>query len=75
MNCARGMSITRRAKGHAFGSAEGWVHNQWVLNEENSRPIIQKALKLGINFFDRDGAATDMWSGFSSIRSKKSVDS
>jgi aryl-alcohol dehydrogenase-like predicted oxidoreductase len=23
-----------------------------VLNEENSRPIIQKALELGINFFD-----------------------
>src|SRR5204863_8530180 len=24
----------------------------WVLNEENSRPIIKKALELGINFFD-----------------------
>ena len=23
-----------------------------MLNEENSRPIIQKALELGINFFD-----------------------
>jgi aryl-alcohol dehydrogenase-like predicted oxidoreductase len=34
-----------------FGDAERWVH-KWVLNEEHSRPIIQKALDLGINFFD-----------------------
>jgi aryl-alcohol dehydrogenase-like predicted oxidoreductase len=34
-----------------FGDAQRWVH-KWVLNEENSRPIIQKALELGINFFD-----------------------
>jgi len=33
-----------------FDDAERWVH-KWVLNEENSRPIIQ-ALELGINFFD-----------------------
>ncbi|WP_413378587.1 aldo/keto reductase [Paenibacillus taichungensis] len=26
--------------------------HQWVINEENSRPIIKKALDLGINFFD-----------------------
>jgi aryl-alcohol dehydrogenase-like predicted oxidoreductase len=29
--------------------SEGW---QWVLNEEQSRPYIQRALELGINFFD-----------------------
>jgi aryl-alcohol dehydrogenase-like predicted oxidoreductase len=34
-----------------FGDAERWVH-KWVLNEENSRPIIKHALELGINFFD-----------------------
>ena len=34
-----------------FGDAEHWVH-KWVLNEEDSRPIIKKALELGINFFD-----------------------
>ncbi|HEY9089586.1 MAG TPA: aldo/keto reductase [Anaerolineaceae bacterium] len=34
-----------------FGDAARWIH-QWVLNEENSRPIIQKALEMGINFFD-----------------------
>jgi len=35
----------------SFGDPEGWVH-KWALNEEQSRPIIQKALELGINFFD-----------------------
>jgi len=35
----------------SFGVAERWTH-PWVLNEENSRPIIKKALDLGINFFD-----------------------
>lgn len=34
-----------------FGDAGKWIH-KWVLDEENSRPIIQKALELGINFFD-----------------------
>jgi aryl-alcohol dehydrogenase-like predicted oxidoreductase len=29
---------------------KGW--NKWVLKEEQSRPFIQKALELGINFFD-----------------------
>jgi aryl-alcohol dehydrogenase-like predicted oxidoreductase len=36
----------------SFGTAEGWSHNQWALNEEDSRSIIKKALDLGINFFD-----------------------
>lgn len=34
-----------------FGDAGKWIH-QWVLNEEESRPVIKKALELGINFFD-----------------------
>ena len=34
-----------------FGDAERGTH-KWVLSEENSRPIIQKALEMGINFFD-----------------------
>jgi aryl-alcohol dehydrogenase-like predicted oxidoreductase len=34
-----------------FGDTRRWIH-KWVLNEENSRPIIKKALALGINFFD-----------------------
>ena len=36
----------------SFGSAEGWVHNPWALNEEDSRAIIRRALDLGVNFFD-----------------------
>jgi len=36
----------------SFGTVEGWVHNSWTLNEENSRTIIKQALNLGINFFD-----------------------
>lgn len=36
----------------SFGSAEGWVHNPWALNEEDSRVILKRALDLGVNFFD-----------------------
>jgi aryl-alcohol dehydrogenase-like predicted oxidoreductase len=28
------------------------VNFPWALNEERSRPLIKKALELGINFFD-----------------------
>jgi len=47
-----GMQVSRICLGcMGFGDAQRWVH-QWVLDEENSRPIIKKALELGINFFD-----------------------
>jgi aryl-alcohol dehydrogenase-like predicted oxidoreductase len=47
-----GMDVSRICLGcMGFGDAERWIH-KWVLNEENSRSIIQKALELGINFFD-----------------------
>ena len=47
-----GMDVSRICLGcMGFGDAERWVH-KWVLDGENSRPIIQKALELGINFFD-----------------------
>src|SRR5689334_5974709 len=46
------MKVSRICLGcMGFGDAEHWFH-KWVLDEENSRPIIQKALELGINFFD-----------------------
>ena len=46
------MDVSRICLGcMGFGDAERWIH-KWVLNEENSRPIIKKALELGINFFD-----------------------
>jgi aryl-alcohol dehydrogenase-like predicted oxidoreductase len=47
-----GMDVSRICLGcMGFGDAERWIH-KWVLDEESSRPIIQKALELGINFFD-----------------------
>jgi 1-deoxyxylulose-5-phosphate synthase len=47
-----GMKVSRICLGcMGFGDAESGFH-KWVLNEENSRPVIQKALELGINFFD-----------------------
>ena len=47
-----GLDVSRICLGcMGFGDAERWVH-KWVLDEENSRPVIRKALELGINFFD-----------------------
>ncbi|WP_234535971.1 aldo/keto reductase [Paenibacillus pseudetheri] len=37
---------------------ERWIH-QWVLDEEQSRLIIKKALELGINFFDTANVYSD----------------
>jgi len=47
-----GMDVSRLCLGcMGFGDKERWIHS-WVLNEEESRPVIGKALELGINFFD-----------------------
>ncbi|SEN74462.1 aldo/keto reductase [Paenibacillus sp. OV219] len=47
-----GLDVSRLCLGcMSFGVAEQWTH-PWVLNEENSRPVIKRALDLGINFFD-----------------------
>ncbi|WP_419884294.1 aldo/keto reductase [Paenibacillus sp. B-A-8] len=47
-----GMDISRICLGcMSFGEVLPGGH-QWVLDEENSRPIIKRALELGINFFD-----------------------
>lgn len=46
------MDVSRICLGcMSFGEARpGW--HQWVLDEEHSRPVIKRALELGINFFD-----------------------
>jgi aryl-alcohol dehydrogenase-like predicted oxidoreductase len=46
-----GLKVSRICLGcMSYGqTSERW---QWVLNEEQSRPYIQRALELGINFFD-----------------------
>jgi aryl-alcohol dehydrogenase-like predicted oxidoreductase len=47
-----GLDVSRICLGcMGFGDAERWTH-KWVLSEEESRPVIKKALELGINFFD-----------------------
>ncbi len=47
-----GMDVSRICLGcMGFGDADRWIH-RWVLDEDNSRPIIKHALDLGINFFD-----------------------
>ncbi|MEK3736472.1 aldo/keto reductase [Paenibacillus sp. FSL H7-0941] len=47
-----GMDVSRICLGcMSFGDVQPEGH-QWVLNEENSRPIIKRALDLGINIFD-----------------------
>jgi aryl-alcohol dehydrogenase-like predicted oxidoreductase len=45
-----GMEVSRICLGcMSFGSPE-W--REWVLDEEESKPIIERAIDLGINFFD-----------------------
>jgi aryl-alcohol dehydrogenase-like predicted oxidoreductase len=47
-----GLEVSRICLGcMGFGDASRWVHS-WVLDEEQSRPIIKHALENGINFFD-----------------------
>ncbi len=47
-----GMDVSRICLGTmGFGDPNRWIH-KWVLDEENSRPVIRHALNLGINFFD-----------------------
>ncbi|MFC4453549.1 aldo/keto reductase [Deinococcus sonorensis] len=47
-----GLDVSRICLGcMGFGDPERWIHT-WVLNKEDSRPVIRRALALGINFFD-----------------------
>ncbi|HNR02872.1 MAG TPA: aldo/keto reductase [Anaerolineaceae bacterium] len=47
-----GLDISRICLGcMGFGDPSRWIH-PWVLDEEQSRPILRRALDLGINFFD-----------------------
>lgn len=46
-----GLDVSRICLGcMSFGEGEGWVHNTWALNEEDSRAIVRRALDLGVNF-------------------------
>ena len=47
-----GLEVSKLCLGTmSFGDKDKWIH-PWVLNEEDSRTIIKRALELGINFFD-----------------------
>jgi aryl-alcohol dehydrogenase-like predicted oxidoreductase len=46
-----GMKVSRICLG-CMSYGQAGERGQWVLNEEQSRPYIQRALELGINFFD-----------------------
>src|SRR6187455_116982 len=47
-----GLKVSRICLGcMTYGIPERGDHT-WTLNEEESRPYIQRALELGINFFD-----------------------
>jgi aryl-alcohol dehydrogenase-like predicted oxidoreductase len=45
-----GLKVSRLCLGAMTYGSKRW--REWVLTEEESRPFIQKALELGINFFD-----------------------
>lgn len=54
-----GLEVSRICLGcMSYGAPERGNH-QWVLNEEDSRPFIRKALDLGINFFDTANVYSD----------------
>lgn len=47
-----GLQVSRLCLGcMGFGDPERWLHS-WVLREDDSRPVIRRALELGITFFD-----------------------
>ncbi len=49
---ATGLEVSRICLGcMSFGAADAGTH-AWTLDEETSRPFIQRALEAGINFFD-----------------------
>jgi aryl-alcohol dehydrogenase-like predicted oxidoreductase len=54
-----GLDVSRICLGcMSYGIPERGAH-PWSLNEEQSRPFIQKALELGINFFDTANVYSD----------------
>ena len=45
-----GLKVSRLCLGTMTYGSSAW--RPWVLNEEDSRPFIRRALELGITFFD-----------------------
>src|SRR4028119_759810 len=54
-----GLKVSRLCLGcMTYGVPERGSH-LWTLNDEESRPFIQRALELGINFFDTANVYSD----------------
>src|SRR5881394_4160719 len=51
-----GLKVSRLCLGTMTYGSKKW--REWVLEEEDSRPFFQRAIELGINFFD----TADMYS-------------
>ena len=51
-----GLKVSRICLGMMTYGTPAW--REWVLPEEDSRPFVQRALELGVNFFD----TADMYS-------------
>lgn len=48
-----GLEVSKLCLGcMSFGDSSKGFHSGWLLNEDDSRRIIKKALDMGINFFD-----------------------
>ncbi|HEX2990563.1 MAG TPA: aldo/keto reductase [Anaerolineales bacterium] len=45
-----GMKVSRLCLGMMSYGAKGW--REWVLDQEQAKPFVQRALEAGINFFD-----------------------
>src|SRR3954471_10117031 len=52
-----GLQVSRLCLGCMTYGTSQW--REWVLNEEESRPFIQRALEAGINFFDTANMYSD----------------
>src|SRR5690348_17833993 len=54
-----GLKVSRLCLGcMSYGVPERGMH-PWTLDEDQSRPFIQRALELGINFFDTSNSYSD----------------
>src|SRR5438132_8554538 len=58
-----GLKVSRLCLGAMTYGSKRW--REWVLEEEESRPLIQRALDIGVNFFDTadmysDGASEEI---------------
>src|SRR6266704_4791846 len=54
--CSSGLKVSRLCLGTMTYGSRKW--REWVLEEEQSRPLIREAIEAGINFFD----TADMYS-------------